>query len=141
MKKVNLSGESLLAILWGALYAAWAGLKLLYSAAPNRCLPSPMAEPAQLIAAWEFILGVCLIWGRTRRIGAILGAATNFGLLGFAFVAQAQHLPWNGCQCVFAGIEFPWLPGHAILASVLVLPFLVIVVESRAERLRSTVVA
>jgi hypothetical protein len=39
---------------------------------------------------------------------------------------------------VFVGIEFPWLPGHAIFAGVLTLPFLAIVVRSELRLRRSS---
>jgi hypothetical protein len=39
---------------------------------------------------------------------------------------------------VFVGVEFPWLPGHAIFAGLLALPFLAIVARSEMRLRRST---
>jgi len=127
-------GREILAPLWGAAYGAWAGLKLWHGMMPMLCLRSPIedfvAGFALLAALWELTIGFGVFVRCTRRIAAIAGAATNLGLIAFAFIADARQLPWEGCGCVFVGVEFPWLPGHAIFAGVLALPFLVIVARS-----------
>jgi hypothetical protein len=124
--------------VWGATYGTWAGLKLLYGIAPKACgYGSPIADFALFAALWELVIGVGVCRRYTRRIAAIAGTATNLGLIAVAFIADARDLPWEGCGCVFVGIEFPWLPGHAILAGILALPFLAIVVRSEL-RLRQS---
>jgi len=134
-------GREILPAVWGAAYGAWAGLKLWHGMVPTLCLRTPIedfvAGFSLLAALWELIIGVGVLMRHTRRIAAIAGAATNLGLIAFAFIADARQLPWDGCGCVFVGVEFPWLPGHAIFAGVLALPFLAIVVRSES-RLRQS---
>ncbi|HEX5135443.1 MAG TPA: hypothetical protein VFY93_00595 [Planctomycetota bacterium] len=105
--------------------------------APKGCYGPPIADFALFAALWELIVGVGVCGRRTRRMSAIAGTATNLGLIVVAFIAAARDLPWEGCGCVFVGIEFPWLPGHAILAGVLALPFMAIVARSEL-RLRQS---
>ncbi len=124
-------GGEILATAWGATYAAWAGLKLFQGMIPMLCEPPPIAGFAMLAALGELVIGVTLCMRSTQRIAAIAGTATNLGLIAVAFIADARGLPWQGCGCVFVGVEFPWLPGHAIFAAALTLPFLAIVARSR----------
>jgi len=92
-----------------------------------------------LAALWELVVVVGLCKCNTRRLAAIAGSVTNLGLIAFAFIADAWELPWEGCGCVFIGIEFPWLPGHAIFAGVLALPFLAVVgLEQRRQTCKVT---
>lgn len=119
---------------WGAAYATWAGLKLVYGLIPMLCTPPPIAGFALLTAVWELVIGVGVCRRDTRRAAAIAGTATNLGLIAVAFIADARGLPWEGCGCVFVGVEFPWLPGHAIFAGVLTLPFLAMVIRSERRR-------
>ena len=123
-----------LATAWGAAYALWGGLKLFYGLmTPTLCTPHPIAGYAMLAAAIELVVGLCVCSADTRRKGGIVGMAFNLGLIAAAFIADARSLPWEGCGCVFVGVEFPWLPGHAILAGALTLPFLAIVVRSERQ--------
>lgn len=105
------------------------------------CMRSPteefVANFALLAALWELAIGIGVLVRLTRRIAAIAGAATNLGLIAFAFIADARQLPWEGCGCVFVGVEFPWIPGHAIFAAALAVPFLAIVVRSELRLRRS----
>jgi len=130
-----------LAIFWGRTYATWAALKLMYEMLmlSSLCIRHPIANFAMLAALWELVIGVGTCKGNTRRMAAIAGTVTNLGLIAFAFIADAWQLPWEGCGCVFIGIEFPWLPGHAIFAGVLMLPFLAVVCsELRRQSSEST---
>ena len=133
------TAADLLATIWGVVYATWAGLKFLAGSTPAMCLRPPIAELATLMSFFELILGIAVASRPSRRIAALVGIGLHVGLVLWAFIAHARHLPWKGCGCVFVGIEFPWLPGHALLAAALLLPFLAIFVreERRHRRVRS----
>jgi len=123
--------------VWGATYGTWAGAKLLSGILLLACARPAIADFAAFLALWELVIGVGVFARAKRRMAAIAGTATNLGLIAVAFIADARNLPWQGCGCVFVGIEFPWLPGHAIFAAVLTLPFLAIVVRSELRLRRS----
>ncbi len=125
--------NEVVAIAWGAVYATWAGAKLLYGLVPTLCTPPPIAAFAMFAAMFEVLVGVGVCFRDSRRIAGIAGTALNIGLIAVAFIADARRLPWKGCGCVFVGVEFPWLPDHAIFAGALTLPFLAIVVRSERQ--------
>ena len=133
------SAANLAAAGWGLVYASWAGLKFIAGLAPTMCLRPPMADVANVMSLWELALGIAVVLPASRRVGSLLAVATHLGLILFAFIAHFQGHPYEDCGCVFVGIEFPWLPGHALLAAALLVPFLAIFVreEKRHRRART----
>jgi hypothetical protein len=116
---------------FGALFAAWAAWKSNDAMTPRMCGdPSPMQFLAMLMSGAEIALGAGVAAGRlgTRRLMAIVGVGAMLGLVGFALVADARHLPTRHCFC-FGGIELPW-KGHAAVAAALALPWLAILIDT-----------
>lgn len=122
--------------VWGLAFGLWALAKFLQSTVPMVCgPPPPVAQLAPAVALFEGLIGMWTMVDRGRHLASLLGLAFSLGLVLFAFVADYRGLPWKGCGCVWMGVDFAWLPGHALLAVVLAAIFGTIFVhEERRAR-------
>jgi hypothetical protein len=126
------------AVGWGFAYAIWAFFKVVDGFVPKmQCgPPPPMSILSGQVALFEIAVGVATAGEIARRWASLVGVTLNLCFVGFAFGADARHLPWEECGCFFAGIHMPWLPWHAIAGGVLALPFLAIFLDAERGRAR-----
>ena len=125
------------AVGWGIAYAVWAFFKVVDGFVPKmQCGTPPLSILSGQVALFEMALGVTTAIAASRRWASLVGVTLNLCFVGFAFGADARHLPWKECGCFFAGIHLPWLPWHAIAGGVLALPFLAIFLDAERRRER-----
>ena len=123
---------------WGIAYAVWGFFKVFDGFIPKmQCgPPPPMSILSGQVALFEMAVGVATAVAASRRWASLVGLTLNLCFVGFAFGADARHLPWKECGCFFGGVHLPWLPWHAVAGGVLALPFLAIFLHAERDRVR-----
>src|SRR5687767_14506245 len=90
------------AVAWGFAYAISAMVKGASGVVPKmKCGPPPYATLSVVAMLLEMGVGLAIVIAPLRRWGALAGVTLNLCFVGFAFGADAQNLPWKGCNCFF----------------------------------------